>query len=280
MSRFDNQVVFITGGARGQGRSHAVAFAKEGADVAVLDSVQGSSSLLEYDLPTRDDLDATKQEVEACGRRCLAIEGDVRSTEQVQEAVRRTVDELGGLDIAVANAGIFALHPATETDDRMWQEVIDINLSGVFRTVRAAAKHMSDQGSGRIITISSMAGRMAFPNAVAYVSAKFGVIGLTKTFAAELGEQGVTVNAICPTNVATPMVTENAAAARLFTGGEENPSEQEVEEGAAAFTQQGIPWVQPEDITDAVLFVAGPGAKRITGEALTVSAGQIAMNVA
>ncbi|MEZ0494086.1 mycofactocin-coupled SDR family oxidoreductase [Kineococcus sp. TBRC 1896] len=279
VGRFHDQVVFITGGARGQGRAHALAFAREGADIALLDAVEGSSMTVRYDLPTSEDLQRTQEEITALGRRCLAFEGDVRDTAHVQEAVRRTVDELGRLDVAVANAGVFALAPAVDTNDEVWDDVLDINLSGVFRTVRAAAGHMSANGGGSIVTIASMAGRMAFPNAVAYVSAKWGVIGMTKTFAAELGEQGVTVNAVCPTNVETPMLTDNPDAARLFTG-QEDPSREEVEQGAAAFTEQGIPWVQPEDVTEAVLFLAGPGARHITGEALTVSAGQIATNAA
>lgn len=279
MSRFENKVVLITGGARGQGRTHAIAFAREGAHIALLDAVEGSSPSVTYDLPTSEDLQAVKEEVEEHGVRCLTIEADVRETDQVDDAVRRTVDELGGLDVAVANAGIFALDAATETTDDIWGDVLDINLSGVFRTNRAVARHMAEQGHGRVVNISSMAGRMAFPQAVAYVSPKFGVVGLSKVFAAELGEKGVTVNAVCPTNVDTPMVRENTDAATLFTG-EDDPTEEEIEEGAQQFTQQGVPWVQPEDVTAAVLFLASDEARFITGEALTVSAGQIAMNVA
>lgn len=279
MGRFDGQTVFITGGARGQGRSHAIAFAKEGADISILDATEGGSGPTAYDLATRDDMEATKKAVEDCGKRCLAIDGDVRSSEQVDDAVRRTVDELGGLDVAIANAGVFVLSPAVEYDDETWNDVIDVNVNGVFRTLRSAGKHMKEQGSGRLITISSIAGRMAFPNAAAYVASKWAVIGMTKTFAAELGTSGVTVNTVCPTNVDTPMITENPDAAQLFTG-KDQPTEDEVREGASQFTQQGVPWVQPEDITEAVLFLASPGAQRITGEALTVSAGQIAMNAA
>lgn len=280
MGRFDNQVAFITGGARGQGRSHALALANEGADVALFDFVPGTARSTDYDMPTPEDFKATQNAVEATGRRCLTIQGDVRNTEEVQNAVNRTVSELGGLDIAIANAGIFVLAPAVETTDQMWNDVIDTNLSGVYRTVQAAAKQMSEKGKGRIITISSMAGRTAFPNAVAYTAAKFGVIGLTKTFALELGKDtDITVNAICPTNVNTTMIRDSANAAKLFTG-KDNPSEDEIEAGASSFTAQDVPWVEPEDVTEAVLFLAGPGARYITGEALTVSAGQIAQNAA
>ncbi|NQX37186.1 mycofactocin-coupled SDR family oxidoreductase [Herbiconiux sp. VKM Ac-2851] len=280
MTDFTGKTVFITGGARGQGRSHALAFADRGANIVILDSVEGASDSIAYDLPTQDDLDATQRDIEAKGVRCLALTGDVRHSEHIESAVKQAVSEFGSLDVTIANAGIFALRPAVETDDALWDDVIAINLSGVFRTVRAAAAQVKDSGvAGRIITIASMAGRMEFPNAVAYVAAKWGVIGLTKTFAAELGQTGTTVNVVCPTNVDTTMVTDNPDAATLFTG-KDDPSEEEVEKGAAQFTKQGIPWVEPEDVTAAVLFLASPEARYITGEALTVSGGQIADNVA
>ncbi|MBS7548933.1 SDR family NAD(P)-dependent oxidoreductase [Dietzia sp. Marseille-Q0999] len=166
--------------------------------------------------------------------------GDVRKSQDVDDAVAKTVEEFGGLDIVIANAGIFALAPASDMSDDVWSDVIDINLSGVFRTVRAAARQMQEAGTaGRIITISSMAGRMAFPNAVAYTSAKFGVIGMTKTFAEDLGTSGITVNAVCPTNVNTPMIRENPDAHALFTG-KDDPSEEEIQEGAKQFTSEPV----------------------------------------
>lgn len=278
--KFENKTVLITGGARGQGRNHALAFAARGANVALLDSIEGEIPSASYDMATREDLDQTRVDVEKAGAKCLTVVGDVRKTQDVDDAVAKTVEEFGGVDIVIANAGIFALAPATDVSDDVWSDVIDINLSGVFRTVRAAARHMKDAGTaGRIITISSMAGRMAFPNAVAYTSAKFGVIGMTKTFAEDLGASGITVNAVCPTNVNTPMIRDNPDAHALFTG-KDNPSEEEIKEGAEQFTSQGVPWVEPDDITNAVLFLAADTSRYITGEALTVSAGQINANAA
>jgi len=261
MGALDGRVALITGGARGQGRAHAVALAAEGADVVVADA-PGPVTDLTYPLGTEDDLRETAKLVEESGRRCLPIAVDVRDSAQVDAAVEQTFADLGGLDIVVANAGIVSTGPLEQVSDQMWQQLIDTNLTGVFHTLRAVIPVMRRQRFGRIVVTSSMGGRMGIPDLAAYNATKWGIIGLAKSVALEVAKEGITVNVICPTTTQTPMVQP--------AGGDDVPDDLVRRMMRANPIPQ--PWLQPEDVSRGVVYlVTDPGV--ITGSVLEVGLG-------
>lgn len=276
MGKFDGKVVLITGGARSQGRSHAVTFAREGADVAICD-IAAQLDTVPYPLATRAELDETVTLVEGHDRRCVAGVADVRDLDQMHEFAARTRAELGRIDFLLANAGIFSLGAVAEMDEPTWRETIDINLTGVFHSIRAVLPAMIEQRFGRIVATSSMAGKMGAPMVGHYVAAKWGVIGLVKSVAQEVGGHGITVNAVCPTNVGTIMI-QNEAAYKLFRPDLEHPT---LEDAALAYQTMHaipIPWVEVADISNAMVFLCSDEARYITGETLAVAAGSNAKN--
>ena len=272
MGQLDGRVAFITGGARGQGRSHAVALAEEGCDVAIFDIAEQLQAI-PYAMSSEDDLAETCRLVEKTGRRCLAIKGDVRSTADVDQAIGKTVDQLGGLDIVVANAGVIAFHPVEVCGDEEWDAILGTNLTGVFKVLRASVPHLRARGGGRIVTISSMVGRKASPNIPHYVAAKFGVIGLTKGLAQELKGTGITVNAICPATLASDLFYNQATVDLFFPDRDDATIEELKARPLDSLTQ--IPILQAEHITRAVMYlVLDPGV--MTGQALEVGNGMSA----
>jgi SDR family mycofactocin-dependent oxidoreductase len=272
MARFDGKVVLISGGARGQGRSHAVHFAREGADIVIFDICR-DIEVIPYPLATRHDLDTTVREVEKLDRRCLSMQADVRDSAQVRDVVTAAIAEFGRVDICLANAGIQSFGSAAELSDESWQTAIDINLTGVFNTIRAVLPYMIEQKYGRVIATASMAGKRGFGNVGHYVASKWGVIGLIKCIALEVGADGITVNAICPTNTNTPMI-RNEATYKLFAPELEHPGADDVTDIMRQFNAIPIPWVEAEDISNAALFLASDEARYITGETIAVAAGQ------
>jgi SDR family mycofactocin-dependent oxidoreductase len=271
MGMLDEQVAFITGGARGQGRSHALALAREGADIAICD-IAAPIDTVPYPLADEGDLAETKRQVEELGRRCVAIKADVRETEQIEAAVAQTLAELGRIDIALANAGVCGFGAFTEITDAMWDDMIGTDLSGVFKTLRAVVPHLVERGSGRIVATSSMGGRMGNPNLAHYVAAKWGVIGLVKTLALEVADKGVTVNAICPATVDTKMV-HNDALYGLFAPDLENPTKADVEPRYTAMNPVPEPWTPVEEISAAILYLVSPAARMVSGTTLDVCMG-------
>ncbi|MBW0100541.1 mycofactocin-coupled SDR family oxidoreductase, partial [Pseudonocardia sp. KRD-184] len=274
MGKFDGKVVLITGGARGQGRSHAVAFAREGADIAFCD-IAAQLDSVPYPMSRPEDLDETVRQVEDLDRRCVAVTADVRDAAQVQDFVDRARTDLGRVDVLLANAGVFTFSTIAEMSDDVWKEMIDVNLTGVFHAMRAVLPAMVEQGSGRIIATSSTAGKMGFPNIGHYVASKWGVIGLVKSLAQEVGGNGITVNAICPTGVDTTMI-QNEAAYRLFLPDLENPTRDDAAPAFQTLNAIPVPWIEPVDISNAMLFLASDEARYITGETLAVAAGATA----
>lgn len=264
MGTLDGRVALITGAGRGQGRSHALALAGEGADIVACD-VPRDMSTLTYPLAGMEDLHLTAKLVEESGRRCLALQVDVRDPSALDSAVERTVGVFGRLDIVVANAGVVSTGPLTAVTDEAWDELVSTNLSGVFHTLRAAVPVMRDQRFGRIVVTSSMGGRMGIPNLAAYNATKWGTIGLVKSLALEVAKEGITVNVVCPTTVQTPMVQPDPDAevpddfVRQMLRG--NPIPQ--------------PWLQPEDVSRGVLYLVNdPGV--ITGSVLEIGLGSSA----
>lgn len=278
MGEFDGRVVMITGGARGQGRSHALAFASQGADVVVAD-IAAPIATVPYELGTEADLKETKSMVEQLGRRCVSVVADCRDTNQMNEAVGRGIAELGKIDILLANAGVMSLGPIETMDDATWNANIDVCLTGVFKACRAVLPHMRERGYGRIINTASVAGKAGLPNIVHYVAAKSGVMGFTRALAVEVAPLGITVNAVAPTACNTDMI-HNDANYILFSGwsGGDAPAgplelTDEIKAGFQSMHAIPIPWIEAEDVTNAMLFLASEKARYITGAILNVSAG-------
>jgi len=271
--RMDGKVAFVTGAARGQGRSHAVRLAQEGADIIAVDICRNFENS-PADGATAEDLDETAGLVKNAGGRVVTAEVDVRDYDALRAAVDGGVEQLGRLDVIVANAGIGTtagkLH---KTDEALWQEMIDVNLSGVWKTVKAGVPHVlaGDRG-GSIVLTSSVAGNKAYPHVGHYVAAKHGVIGLMRSFAVELGQRMIRVNAVLPTHVNSPLLM-NEATYRAFRPELDNPGPDDLAPVCQSFHYLPIPWVTPEDISNAVLFLASDEARYITGVALPVDAG-------
>jgi SDR family mycofactocin-dependent oxidoreductase len=273
MGRMDGKVALVTGAARGQGRSHAVRLAREGADVIAVDICRNFEAS-PVDGATPEDLDETAGLVKDAGGRVITAEVDVRDFDALRAAVDSGVEQLGRLDVIIANAGIGTtagkLH---KTDEALWQEMIDVNLSGVWKTVKAGVPHIlnGDRG-GAIVLTSSVAGFKAYPHVGHYVAAKHGVIGLMRSFAVELGHRMIRVNAVLPTHVNSPLLM-NEATYRAFRPELENPGPDDLAPVCRSFHYLPIPWVTPEDISNAVLFLVSDEARYITGVALPVDAG-------
>ena len=276
MGLLDGKVALVTGAGRGQGRSHAVRLASEGADVIAVDIGGARVDTISYELASEADLDAVAKEIEGMGRRAVKAVGDVRSLSDLQAAVDAGLSELGKIDIVCANAGIGSWAVAWEMTEQQWRDMIDINLTGVFNATRAALPSMVERGEGgSIVLTSSTAGLRAYANTAHYTAAKHGVIGLMKVLAQEAGPHRIRVNAVCPTTVRTPLVI-NASTFELFAPHLQNPTEDDVREPFEGLNiLPGVAWIEPEDVSDAVVFLCSDSAKFITGVALPIDAGNI-----
>lgn len=264
----DGRVALVTGGARGQGRAHAIALADAGATVVVCD-IAAQIATVPYAMATPEDLAATVEAISKAGGRASAAVTDVRDSGAVTELTERIVEEHGRLDILVANAGICSLIPVAELSDETWRDTIETNLSGAFHCIRAALPHMTRQRYGRIVATASGAGRAGMRNLGHYGASKWGLIGLVKTVALESARDGITANVVCPATVATPMVF-NATTFGRFCPDIEHPTIDDVRPRFEAMSPMGVPWLEPEDVTRAVMyFVTDPG--RTSGAVLEVS---------
>jgi (+)-trans-carveol dehydrogenase len=271
--RIEGKVAFVTGAARGQGRAHAVRLAQEGADIIAVDICRQIDSV-RIPLSTPEDLAETADLVKGLNRQIYTAEVDVRDYDALKKAVDTGVAQLGRLDIIVANAGIGnggqTLDKTTEGD---WDDMIDVNLSGVWKTVKAGVPHiLAGERGGSIIVTSSVGGLKAYPHTGHYIAAKHGVVGLMRTFAVELGAQNIRVNSVHPTNVNTPLFM-NEGTMKLFRPDLENPGPDDLKVAGQFMHTLPIGWVEPEDIANAVLFLASDEARFITGVTLPVDGG-------
>ncbi len=274
--RVAGKVAFITGAARGQGRSHAMRLAEEGADIIAVDVCKQLSSNSDIPSATPDDLAETADLAKNLDRRIITAEVDVRDYNALKKVVDSGVEQLGRLDIVVANAGIGnggqTLDKTSEDD---WRDMIDVNLSGVWKSVKAAVPHILSGGrGGSIILTSSVGGLKPYPHTGHYIAAKHGVIGLMRTFAVELGQHSVRVNAVCPTNVNTPLFM-NEGTMKLFRPDLEDPGVDDLAVAAQFMHVLPVGWVEPSDVSNAVLFLASDESRYITGLPVTVDAGSM-----
>jgi (+)-trans-carveol dehydrogenase len=272
--RVEGKVAFITGAARGQGRAHAVRLAQEGADIIAVDICKKIDTVDVIAASTPEDLAETADLVKGHNRRIVTAEVDVRDYDALKAAVDSGVEQLGRLDIIVANAGIGnggqTLDKTSEAD---WTAMIDINLSGVWKSVKAGVPHILAGGrGGSIILTSSVGGLKAYPHCGHYVAAKHGVVGLMRTFAVELGAQNIRVNSVHPTNVNTPLFM-NDDTMKLFRPDLENPGPDDMKVVGQLMHTLPIGWVEPEDIANAVLFLASDEARYVTGVTLPIDGG-------
>jgi SDR family mycofactocin-dependent oxidoreductase len=259
MACLAGKVAFITGAARGQGRSHAVRLAEEGADIIAIDI--GS--------PT--DLAQTVKEVEALDRRIVASQADVRDSGGLTAALDDGVARLGRLDIVVANAGIVRFGTVEELTEQAWRDVIDVNLTGVWHTVKAAIPRLRAAGGGSIIIIGT--GLKGKPNLGHYAAAKHGLVGLMQSLANELAPDMVRVNTVHPSAVDNDMIHNQALYHQLLPDHQGDITRQEIEPVFQTLNALPVPWVESVDISNAVLFLASDEARYITGVTLPVDAG-------
>jgi (+)-trans-carveol dehydrogenase len=275
VGRVAGKVAFITGAARGQGREHAVRLAEEGADIIAVDmcaDVEG----VNYPGATEADLDETAALVEKLDRRIVTAKADVRDLASLRDALQRGIDELGRPDVVVANAGISGSPaPAALIEEAAWQTMLDINLTGVWHTIKVAVPHMSDGRGGSIILVSSMLGLRGGGYMAHYASAKHGVVGLMNSLANELAPQLIRVNSIHPGNVLTPMI-DNEQFHRTLRPDLPEPTMADTAAVIGHFHMLPVPVIEARAVSNAVLFLASDEAQYITGAALPVDAGAVA----
>ena len=274
MGKLDGKVAFITGAARGQGRSHAVRLAEEGANIIAIDLCEDVDSIaVLYPLATQDDLAETARLVEEAGGKILARKADVRDFASMKGVVDEGIALFGHVDICLANAGVVSLNRAWEYPEQTWKDVVDINLTGVWNTVRTVIPHMIERGKGGSIVItSSTAGIRGFAHTAPYSAAKHGVVGLMQSLANELAPHWIRVNTVHPTNADTPML-QNEGTYRLFMPELENPGRDDLANMMSAVSALPIAWVEAKDVTAAVLWLVSDEARYITGVQLPVDGG-------
>jgi (+)-trans-carveol dehydrogenase len=275
---FEGRVALVTGAARGQGRSHALRLAEEGVDLILCDACAPIPAA-NYAMPTVEDLHRTAELVEERDRRAIARQLDVRDLPAVEDLVAEARREFGRLDIILANAGIASYGGALELSDEVWREVVDINMTGVWHTVRAATPLIIEGGrGGAIVLTSSAAGVRGLYGLVHYVAAKHGVVGMTKALANEFGQHNIRVNSVLPGTVGTDMAA-NDATYKLFRPDLEDPTLADCEEVMRGLNLLPIRWLEAVDITNAVVWLCSDEARYVTGVALPVDAGYVTKTI-
>lgn len=278
----EGRVVVITGAARGIGRATAVAFARAGYRVAGADIAALASAAMDYEPATPEDLAQTGKLVEAAGAEWLPVVFDQRDIAAVGEGFDQVVDRFGGIDVVFANAGVQGFAPLLEMSDELWHDQIDINLTGTANVLRVAAPLLVERGGGRIIVTSSTQGQHGTLDGSGYSASKWGLIGLVKSAALELGRYGITVNALIPGLIDTPLTRhEDRYAQVIRTGGNEPTGDVAKDEETAADAMRrklplGVPWVEPEDVAPLVVFLASEEARMVSGASFAATGGDSA----
>lgn len=274
MGRLSGKVAFVTGAARGQGQSHAVRLAREGADIIAVDVAAGNAvATVPYDLGSSSDLDETARLVEAEGVRVVHGTADIRDLGALSRVVEHGVEKLGGLDIVVANAGISSPAPSLEMSEETWHEMIDVNLTGTWKTLKVAVPHIVAGGrGGSVIIISSGATDGAFEHLAHYSAAKAGAVPLMRILAKELASHSIRVNSIHTGTVATPMVL-NEPTFRAVRPDLESPTRDDFEDAVRTTTRLPLGSLEPNDISNAVVYLATDDGRCVTGAKLFVDAG-------
>jgi NAD(P)-dependent dehydrogenase (short-subunit alcohol dehydrogenase family) len=279
-------VAVVTGAARGIGRATSIAFAREGADVIGLDICAPVDPRSGVEPSTPEDLEETGRLVRAAERRWLGIKLDQRDLPALRAAAVRGEQEFGGIDILFANAGIQGFHPLLEMEDPDWHITIDVNLTGTANALRAFAPYIVKRGGGRIILTSSTQGRHGTKYGAAYSASKWGIIGLMKSAALELGPYNITVNAVIPGLIDTPLTRHEERFAQVLQDAGKQPSgslstdEEEAKKILIAKTPLGVPWIEPEDLASVVVFLASDAARMVSGATYDVTGGDSAHNTA
>lgn len=275
MGLLEGKVVFVTGGSRGQGRAHAVTSAREGADVVIMDTLDQIGTV-DYPMATQEDFAETAQQVEALDRRIVSVVGDVRRQADLDRAVAEGIAELGRIDALIANAGIFSLAPAHEMTDEMWDDMIAVNLTGVWKSAKAVLPHMMERGGGSIVMTSSINGLEPGANYVHYCAAKFGVVGVMKTLALEYARHGIRVNAVHPGAILTPMTSWQGAWDMMSGKPAGQGTEADMLEAGYSFhALKGAGFLSPQRIADAALWLNSELASAVTGISVPVDAGHL-----
>lgn len=273
MGLLDGKVALITGGARGQGRAHAITSAREGADIILVDIADQIDSV-PYKMGRPEDLLETVRQVEALDRRVLSIEADVRSQVQMDAAVAAGIAEFGHIDILIANAGIWTQGAFWEIAEEAWDDMIGVNLTGVWKSAKAIAPHMIERQTGSIVITSSVNGLEPGANYAHYVAAKHGVIGLMKNIALELAPHGIRCNSINPGAIRTPM-TNHQGAWDMFAGHEDGTEADMLEGGYSFHALKGMTFMPPQVIADTALYLNSHLADAVTGVTIPVDAGHM-----
>ena len=280
--RLAGKVAIITGAARGIGRATAVAFAREGAAVVGVDVAGPVTASIEVAPATSDELDETGRLVAAEGGEWRAEIADQRDIGALRAIASRTAAAFGGIDILFANAGIQAFKPLLEMGDADWHDQIDVNLSGTANAVRAVAPHLVERGGGRIILTSSTQGQHGTKYGASYSASKWGILGLMKSAALELGEHKITVNAVVPGLIDTPLTRHRQRYEQAVDDLESDRSTDDLEAEAKkkllAKSPLGVPWIDPEDVAPVVVFLASDEARMVSGAAYDVTGGDSANN--
>jgi len=262
--RVEGKVAFVTGAGRGQGRSHAIRLAEEGADIIAVDILEDYATV-GYGMATTADLDETVRAVEALDRRIIATKADVRDFDALKGAVEAGVAELGRLDVVVANAGICTVQAWDEVTPEVWRDTLDTNLTGVWNSMVAGVPHLIAAGGGSIVATSSTAGIKGLPYLAPYVAAKHGVVGVCRSLANELARYSIRVNTVHPTGVDTPMASG--------IGGLEGLINSDPDIGPIFMNTLPVESLDPREISNAVLFLASDESRYVTGLEFTVDAG-------
>lgn len=281
MNSLAGKIAVVTGAARGIGRATCAALARAGADIAGIDICAGINDSFGVKPATLEDLEKTQALVQQAGRKWFSVILDQRDLPALRNAAKEIEQKFGGIDILFANAGVQGFASLLEMDDPHWHTTIDVNLTGTANAIRAFAPSLVKRGGGRIIVTSSTQGEHGTKYGAAYSASKWGIIGLMKSAALELGEYGITANAVIPGLIDTPLTRHEERYAQVLedsgrqpTGADENAARQILINRSPL----GVPWIEPEDVANVVVFLASDAARMVSGAAYAVTAGDSAHN--